>query len=316
MEGVSVKELPQDHLLRHEAHGIDLVQLKWRNFIDADLDNSQEEKFVKQTVLELLRDDSAYTLLREEQEDFFRRVKAREEEYFGMMTRLIAEASAEEGELEQSQASRSFFHELIRSLAQYLVWSSEQQAERRGWQGRELAGTLISYVTREEFQFNDPTSRKTFYEILRILVFLIEHDQEGALLKDFHKMFIQGSSFRFFNSLREAVGEVSERIVGDLAHEQINEALSELYVCGEERRCEIDREALRFLRLLCKYSPFTDLLRSQPFNSSTDFLDKIYNSFYFLVKRTHSPALTVNVAVAAIAEELLDCVQAMLNGCN
>jgi hypothetical protein len=35
-----------------------------------------------------------------------------------------------------------------------------------------------------------------------------------------------------------------------------------------------------------------------------------------MVKRTHTAALTLNVAVVSIAEELLDCVQAMLNGCN
>jgi hypothetical protein len=29
---------------------------------------------------------------------------------------------------------------------------------------------------------------------------------------------------------------VSDRIVGEAAHEQINDALGELYVCGEERR--------------------------------------------------------------------------------
>jgi hypothetical protein len=35
-----------------------------------------------------------------------------------------------------------------------------------------------------------------------------------------------------------------------------------------------------------------------------------------MVKRTHTAALTLNVAVVSIAEELLDCVQSMLNGCN
>jgi hypothetical protein len=34
---------------------MDLLQLKWRNFVDADDDNSVEEKFVKKIVLEILR---------------------------------------------------------------------------------------------------------------------------------------------------------------------------------------------------------------------------------------------------------------------
>jgi hypothetical protein len=50
-EGVRVKDLQQDHLLRHEAHGIDQVRLKWRNFINAGQENSPEEKFVKKTLL-------------------------------------------------------------------------------------------------------------------------------------------------------------------------------------------------------------------------------------------------------------------------
>jgi hypothetical protein len=200
-----VKDLQQDHLLRHDTHGIDQVRLKWRNFINAAQENSPEEKFVKKTLLELLRHEDTYELVREEREHFFKMVREREEEYMGMMGRLIVQASEEEGEAEQSGASRVFFYELIRSLAQYLVWST-REGERRGWEGRELVETLIGYLTREEFDFNHAISRKTFYEILRILVFLLEHDPEGALLRDFHKLFTRGSSFRFFNSLREAVG--------------------------------------------------------------------------------------------------------------
>lgn len=51
-------------------------------------------------------------------------VRAREEEYMGMMGRLIAQASEEEGQFDQSGSSRVFFYELIRSLAQYLMWST------------------------------------------------------------------------------------------------------------------------------------------------------------------------------------------------
>ena len=36
LENININNLPQDHLLKHEINGIDLIQLKWRNFVDAD----------------------------------------------------------------------------------------------------------------------------------------------------------------------------------------------------------------------------------------------------------------------------------------
>lgn len=65
LENININNLPQDHLLKHEVNGIDLIQLKWRNFVDADEENSAEEKFVKKTVLELLRDERTYRLVQE-----------------------------------------------------------------------------------------------------------------------------------------------------------------------------------------------------------------------------------------------------------
>lgn len=40
LEDIRPLELCQDHLLRNIQYGIDLINLKWRNFIDADEDNS------------------------------------------------------------------------------------------------------------------------------------------------------------------------------------------------------------------------------------------------------------------------------------
>jgi len=40
--------------LKNINYGIDLVDLKWRNFVDADADNSEEEKYAKKAILELL----------------------------------------------------------------------------------------------------------------------------------------------------------------------------------------------------------------------------------------------------------------------
>ena len=44
---------------------MNLVHLKWRNFVDNDPDNSREEKFAKQTVLEVLRHPETYRLLQQ-----------------------------------------------------------------------------------------------------------------------------------------------------------------------------------------------------------------------------------------------------------
>ena len=75
LENINISNLPQDHLLKHEVNAIDLIQLKWRNFVDADEENSAEEKFVKKTILELLRDERTYRLVQEEKEEFFKTIK-------------------------------------------------------------------------------------------------------------------------------------------------------------------------------------------------------------------------------------------------
>ena len=44
-----------------------------------------------------------------------------------------------------------FFYQIIRNLAEYFVWITNQDKEKRKWDGEKLAFTLIGYVTREEF---------------------------------------------------------------------------------------------------------------------------------------------------------------------
>jgi hypothetical protein len=71
---------------------------------------------------------------------------------------------------------------------------------------------------------------------------LLEDDKEGALLKIFYKIFQENNTcFRFFNCLRDSIAEVSDRIESNKFHEQIDLALSDLYMCGEERKCELDK---------------------------------------------------------------------------
>lgn len=55
LEDIRPMELSQDHLLKNIKYGIDLIDLKWRNFVDADEDNSEEEKYAKKTILEILK---------------------------------------------------------------------------------------------------------------------------------------------------------------------------------------------------------------------------------------------------------------------
>jgi hypothetical protein len=79
---------------------------------------------------------------------------------------------------------------------------------------------------------------------------------------------------------------------------------------------DIDKEALRFLGLLCRYQPFTELLRSQPYSPSIDFLDKIYNSFYFMIRENNSDKLILTASTIDISESIMDCLVSFLNGCN
>lgn len=68
-----------------------------------------------------------------------------------MMSKLIKMASQEENQTDNSQESRVFFYEMIKNLAEYLVWTMKSSTEKKGWEGEELAETLIGYITREEF---------------------------------------------------------------------------------------------------------------------------------------------------------------------
>lgn len=119
-----------------------------------------------------------------------------------------------------------------------------------------------------------------------------------------------------FNCLKECISETSWRVDSDDYFEQINLVMSEIYLCGEERKPDIDKEALRFLGLLCRYQPFTELLRSQPYSPSIDFLDKIYNSFYFMIRENNSDTLILTASTIDITESILDCLISFLNGCN
>jgi hypothetical protein len=88
----------------------------------------------------LLRDDQTYQLIQEEKEEFFKTIKETEEKYFEMMSKLIKMASEEENQSDKSEESRLFFYEMIRNLAEYLVWTTKQESlkkesEKKGWEG-------------------------------------------------------------------------------------------------------------------------------------------------------------------------------------
>lgn len=40
LESVRAEDLAQDHLFKQKNLGIDMVNLKWRNFVDSDENNS------------------------------------------------------------------------------------------------------------------------------------------------------------------------------------------------------------------------------------------------------------------------------------
>jgi hypothetical protein len=42
LEDIRPLELSQNHLLKNIKYGMDLIDLNWRNFVDADEDNSAE----------------------------------------------------------------------------------------------------------------------------------------------------------------------------------------------------------------------------------------------------------------------------------
>jgi hypothetical protein len=105
LDSVKPQELMQDHLLKQTTFGIDHITLKWRNFVDDDEDNSNEEKFVKKTLLEILRHDRAYSEVEKELEQFHLLILKKEEKYLKVMSKLIKMASEDENIAEKMQES-------------------------------------------------------------------------------------------------------------------------------------------------------------------------------------------------------------------
>jgi len=87
--------------------------------------------------------------------------------------------------------------------------------------------TLISYVSRQNFNYNKPLARKSLFQILRIFNSLLQEDKSDSTLKKFYKILHENHScFRLFHSLKECVGETSARIDSDSYFDQINLVMS------------------------------------------------------------------------------------------
>jgi hypothetical protein len=62
------------------------------------------------------------------------------------------------------------------------------------------------------------------------------------ILKLFYKFFQENSlSYRFFNILNACIVEISDRILSDRFFDHVNHALSDLYLCTEDKKIKIDK---------------------------------------------------------------------------
>jgi hypothetical protein len=51
LSNVKIEKLSHDIDAKKEKYNIESINMKWKNFVDKDLENSKEEKFAKRTVL-------------------------------------------------------------------------------------------------------------------------------------------------------------------------------------------------------------------------------------------------------------------------
>jgi hypothetical protein len=100
LDNIPTESLTYNRLLEEEI-GMELINIRWRNFVDDDEDNSPEEKYAKKNVLEILRNDKTYKLIEDEKRDLFQVLKAEEKNFLAAMSRLVKMAVTEESTLDQ-----------------------------------------------------------------------------------------------------------------------------------------------------------------------------------------------------------------------
>lgn len=105
---------------------MELINIRWRNFVDDDEENSPEEKHAKKTVLELLRSSYTYQLIEEEKQDLYRALQREEDDFLAAVSRLLRMAVAEESTLDQEQAAFESLYATVETTAEYLAWRSRE----------------------------------------------------------------------------------------------------------------------------------------------------------------------------------------------
>lgn len=70
-------------------HGLKDIKLKWRNFVDDDEDNSNEEKFAKKTVLDILKSKPAAQQINTELDHFYKAISKRSTAYVASTLKLL-----------------------------------------------------------------------------------------------------------------------------------------------------------------------------------------------------------------------------------
>jgi hypothetical protein len=65
------------------------VKLKWRNFVDDDEDNSKEEKYVKKSILDILKSKSASKIISQELVAFYKMINKNSKNFISSMINLL-----------------------------------------------------------------------------------------------------------------------------------------------------------------------------------------------------------------------------------
>lgn len=110
-------------------HGLKDIKLKWRNFVDDDEDNSQEEKFAKKTVLDILKSKPSKKIIDSELKEFYSAISKGSKEFvksiIKLLTMLFSSRDISDGRKKEGKIAE----EALKYFSGYIEYSEEKESK-------------------------------------------------------------------------------------------------------------------------------------------------------------------------------------------
>lgn len=106
------------------SYGLKDVKLKWRNFVDDDEDNSEEEKYVKKAILDILKNKKSADYIDSELKAFYKVIDADSKSFISSMVYLLKILFSSKDIMEgRKQQSRTAVN-VLKYLSSYIEYRS------------------------------------------------------------------------------------------------------------------------------------------------------------------------------------------------